>query len=66
MEVSKRNGETVLQVLTEQNRKIEEQQQRINLLNTAVANLTQKVAQLETMLRLQKVKQTGHGASVQA
>ena len=65
LEVSRRNAETVLQVLAKQDIKIQEQQQRIDLLNTAVANLTQKVNQLEIMLMLQKVKTTGSGASVQ-
>lgn len=63
MEVSKRNGETVLVVLREQDLKIQEQQKRIDLLNMAFSNLTQKVIELESMLMIQKVKLTGHGAT---
>ena len=36
----------------------------IDLLNTAVANLTQKLSEIETMLIIQKVKLTGTGPSV--
>ncbi len=64
MEVSRRNGETVLQVLAKQDIAIQEQQKRIDLLNTGVANLTQRLAEVETMLIIQKVKAMGTGASV--
>lgn len=64
MEVSRRNGETVLQVLAKQDLVIQEQQKRIDLLNTGVANLTQRLAEVETMLIIQKVKAMGTGSSV--
>lgn len=60
-ELNKRNTETVEQVIKEQNNKLFEQQQRIDLLNTAVANLTQKLIVLENMLIIQKVNSIGHG-----
>ena len=63
-ELNRRNTETVEQVLKEQNAKILEQHKRIDLLNTAVTNLTQKIIELETMLIIQKVKLTGTGPSV--
>jgi predicted nuclease with TOPRIM domain len=63
-ELSRRNAETFNLTVREQNIKLSEQKKRIDLLNMAVANLTQRLSELETMLMMQKAKSMGNGASV--
>jgi len=63
-ELNRRNTEAVEQVIKDQNNKILEQQKRIDLLNTAVSNLTQKLTEIEKMIIIQKIKLTGSGPSV--
>lgn len=63
-EISKRNAETLEQVIRDQNEKIEAQTIRINNLERTLGNVLAKVEILERTITSVKAASTGHGPSV--
>ncbi len=61
--LNKKNTETFIQVVKEQNFKLEEQQIRIDLLSNAVSNLTQRINELQEVVLIQKAKSIGTGST---
>lgn len=62
--LNKKNTNAVVQSLDHLNKMVYEQQIRIDLLQTSVANLLEKVVNLEQMLVFSKAMSFGHGPSV--
>ena len=63
-EISKRNAETIEQVVRDQNEKIAALHKRVDGSNATIASLTSKVESLERMVTIFKATSTGHGPSV--
>jgi len=62
-EISKRNAETFNRVVKQQNEKIEDQQKKIDLMNNTIADLGNKLRDLEQEVLIQKARSFGTGAS---
>lgn len=62
--LNRRNTETVEVKLKEMNSKIFDQQARIDLLQTALSSMSERMSALEMMILQQKAKSVGTGASV--
>ena len=63
-EVSRKNAAAVLDTLGRQDAKIAQQQQRIDGVIAALADLHAKVAALEQFVAAQRAKSMGHGPTV--
>ena len=60
-ELNRRNTETTEQALKDMYKKIEEQQIRINGLNTTLSSMYERMNAIEKMVMLYKAKITGTG-----
>jgi len=63
-QISRRNAETLEQIVRQQNEKIEAQTIRVNLLERTLGTAINKIEQLERMITFQKATSVGHGPSV--
>ena len=63
-EINHRNTITVEQALKNMNAKILEQQIQINGLNASMSTMYERLNSIEMMVKLQKIKEMGCGASV--
>ena len=62
-ELNKKNAETFNIVVKQQNKKIEDQQKTIDIMNNTISGLSQRLNEIEQQLLLQKANSFGNGPS---